>query len=361
MRLFKATTIALALGMGMALASTHAFSQSSYTATTGSDGISQSDVIEGGYSSLQATQTSTQGTGISAAIATPDLAASGGASLAGFQGASLSGSNQSSSNYSHSSDTNSSSAGGKSIQAGGFSASSGGQNSDSGKDSESSGGSSIQAGGFSASSGGHSSDSVQSDTTASRSDTSSFSACFFCSDNGSSQTEALSAQSGWIAASHGSFVGSTSTSSTGSSGPSVAALFVFGQSTDIPESGELKDKTVASPLTYISNSALNNESGTVALNQVAGVGNEQGNNLGTVTQMTGQNSTTAGSNSFNLQSNQTIADAGEIEGSARQAGCNQAGETAYISNAMEYMSGNAMVNQASGVANQQLNNVILAH
>ncbi len=87
------------------------------------------------------------------------------------------------------------------------------------------------------------------------------------------------------------------------------------------------------------------------------MGNQQGNNLSTLLETTGAGGTTAGSNSVNVEGNQTIADAGLITDATTLGG-----ETATL--ATNVLTGNAgavAANVGAGVGNQQVNNITLAH
>ena len=176
-------------------------------------------------------------------------------------------------------------------------------------------------------------------------------------DNGTSKSLALNYVKLWVDVSHSETQGSATTSGTTSTGTSVAGLFVFGQTTAVSENGLLADAAPIAPVVLVSTGDFNGDGGYVALNQVAGVGNQQGNNLSTLLEVSGANSTTAGSNSVNVEGNQTLADAGTIAGAYGSGG-----ESATIqSDAFQNISGAVAFNQAAGVANQQVNNLTLAH
>ena len=107
----------------------------------------------------------------------------------------------------------------------------------------------------------------------------------------------------------------------------------------------------------VANDDLENNNGYVALNLVAGVGNQQGNNLSTLLETTGAGGTTAGANSVNVEGNQTIADAGLIDD---QTVAGQ--ETATLgTNVLAGNAGAVAANIGAGVGNQQVNNITLAH
>jgi len=163
----------------------------------------------------------------------------------------------------------------------------------------------------------------------------------------------------WIHASESEVQGSATTSSTTSAGVSVAGLFVFGQTTAVGAGGTLEDEVPNPPTVSVATDTLDTNSGSVALNLVAGVGNQQGNNLSTLLEVSGAGGTTAGSNSVNVEGNQTIADAGVITDAATLGGGN---ETATLANdVLDTNSGAVAVNVGAGVGNQQVNNITLAH
>ncbi len=308
MKFFKATAMALVVGAGLALVTTQAAraqetAESSSTYTSSISGNSESITLGAGLSDTQVVATSTSGTAIAAAIATPLFAASGGGSLAGGH----------------------LSFGGTGPQTQASSAPVLGNCGVFGctPNIPASYGSVLNGGSF------HGSASI---------------------DNGHSDTFALNHIALWIDASAESTQGSATTSGTTSTGISVAGLFVFGQTIAVPTSGSLTDTEPVAPGVYISSGDFNSDSGAIALNQVAGVGNQQGNNLSTLAEV-------QGSNSVNVEGSQTLADSGVI-GDSYTTG----GDTANIQpNAFQSVSGSLAVNQAAGIANQQANNVTLAH
>lgn len=175
--------------------------------------------------------------------------------------------------------------------------------------------------------------------------------------DGSTATSASNNIALWVEASHAESQGSATTSDTGATGNSFAGLFVFGQTMAVSEDGYLADNTPVAPTVYVASGDFNGASGAIALNQVAGVGNQQGNNLTTGLELSGANSTTVGSNTANVQGNQTLADAGDVE-----ADYGSSYETAYVdTNAFQNVTGAVSLNQAAGVANQQVNNMTLLH
>jgi len=175
-------------------------------------------------------------------------------------------------------------------------------------------------------------------------------------DNGTADTLAINYVKLWVDSSHSETQGSVTTSGTTSTGTSVAGLFVFGQTTAVSENGSLTDSDPIGPVVVVNTGDFNNTSGEIALNQVAGVGNQQGNNLSTMLEVTGANGTEAGANSVNVEGSQTLADAGTIGDSYTT------GESASIAaNAFQGITGAVAFNQAAGVANQQVNNLTIAH
>jgi len=173
--------------------------------------------------------------------------------------------------------------------------------------------------------------------------------------NGETFTVAFNHTHLWAEVSHQEAQGTTGTSGTGGTGNSLATLFVFGQTTAVSENGDLEDNSPIAPVVSVGAGDFNNSTGYIALNQVAGVGNQQGNALATVAELSGANGTTAGSNSINTESNQTLAVAGEIDNNYGSGG-----ESATISpGTFQGVTGAIAFNQAAGVANQQANTMIL--
>lgn len=304
MRLLKATAMALVVGAGVALVSTQVRAQpaqSSYTYTTSDSGNTEDNSFEGALTSFQLSATETSGDAIAFAEAnaidgTANFSASEpGGTVTGQQ----------------SSDVLSSPYGGTCNQFGCT---------------------------------GTASDTVLNGPSST-------------TDNGTSATLAINFVHLWVDASHSETQGSSTTSGTGGTGNSVAGLFVFGQTTAVSENGSLTDSAPIAPVVLVSSGDFNGDSGNIALNQVAGVGNQQGNNLSTLLEQTGANGTTPGSNSVNVEGNQVLADAGTI-GNAYGSG----GESATIQpGAFQTITGSVAFNQAAGVANQQVNNLTLAH
>jgi len=299
MKFFKATAMALVAGAGLALVASQALAQdSSSTSTSSISGNTEEVDIGAGISSTQIDATHTSGTAIAAAIATPEFVASGGASFG--QGGSIGATGP---------QTQGPNLPGVAPFPGEL-------------------GHVLNGGSFHAS-----------------------------LDPSESDTLALNHVALWIDASASETQGSATTSSTTSAGVSVAGLFVFGQTTAVSSGGTLTDNVQFAPTVTVATDDLQNNDGSVALNLVAGVGNEQGNNLSTLLEATGANDTTAGSHSVNVEGNQTIADAGIITDAATFGG-----ETATLGS--DVASGNAgavAANVGAGVGNQQVNNLTLAH
>jgi len=291
--------MALIAGAGLALVASQALAQnSSSTDTSSINGNTESVVIGAGISSTQIDATHTSGNAIAAAIATPIFTASGGASFG--QGGSIG-------------------ATGPQTQ---------GPNLPGANGSPGQLGNVLNGGSFNAT-----------------------------LDPSESDTFALNHVALWIVAAETETQGSATTSSTSSAGVSVAGLFVFGQTTAVSSGGTLTDNAQFAPEVTVGDSDLNNNNGNVALNLVAGVGNQQGNNLSTLLETTGAGGTTAGANSVNVEGNQTIADAGIITDATAFGG-----ESATLgTNVLAGNAGNAAANVGAGVGNQQVNNVTLAH
>jgi len=304
MKFIKGTAMALIAGAGLALVASQALAQSTDSSSTNTSSISgntESVAIGAGVSSTQIDATHTSGNAIAAAIATPIFTASGGASFG--QGGSFSGTGPQA---------------GNNIAPSPF----GGQFGSGGQLGVLNGGS------FK----GH-------------------------IDPSESDTFALNHVALWIVAAASETQGSATTSATTSAGVSVAGLFVFGQTTAVSSGGVLTDATPGAPVVSVATDDLDTNTGSVALNLVAGVGNQQGNNLSTLLEVSGAGTTTAGANSVNVEGNQTIADAGLITDGA----VNGFESAALANDVLDTNSGAVAVNVAAGVGNQQVNNITLAH
>jgi hypothetical protein len=304
MKLFKAAAMALVAGAGLALVAGQALAQdSSSTNTSSINGNTESGSISAGLSDTQIDATHTEGTAIAAAIATPLGTASAGGSLAGGGGG-FHFTGPESQNFTTG-------------QLGSCGVNGCVPNINPTYGSVLDGGSG--GGGFHV-------------------------------DNGESDTFALNHIALWINASGSSTQGAATTSGTTSTGVSVAGLFVFGQTIAVPSSGSLTDGNAIGPVVLVSSGDFNGDTGDVAFNQTAGVGNQQGNTLTTLTELA------AGANSINVENSQTIADAGVI-GDSYTTGANASIQT----NAFQAITGVVGVNQAAGVANQQVNTITAAH
>lgn len=308
MKFIKGTALALIAGASLALVASQALAQSDNSSSTNTSSINgNSDAVEigAGISSTQIDATHTSGNAIAAAIATPIFTASGGASFG--QGGSLG-------------------ATGPQTQGPNIDPVPGGPNPNQvalpGQLGNVLNGGSIHA---------H-------------------------IDPSESDTFALNHVALWINASEAEVQGSATTSSTTSAGVSVAGLFVFGQTTAVGPGGTLTDQVPNPPSVSIASDSLDNNNGSVALNLVAGVGNQQGNNLSTLLEVSGAGGTTAGSNSVNVEGNQTLADAGTITDQTSFGG-----ESATLgSSVLTGNAGAAAANVAAGVGNQQANNITLS-
>jgi len=292
MKFIKGTAMALIAGAGLALVASQALAQnSSSTDTSSINGNTESVAIGAGISSTQIDATHTSGNAIAAAIATPIFTASGGGSFG--QGGSIGGTGPQTQGPNLPGSNGSGGTLGHVLNGGSFHAS---------------------------------------------------------LDPSDSDTFALNHVALWIAAAASETQGSATTSGTTSAGVSVAGLFVFGQTTAVSSGGKLTDQVQFAPEVTVGDSDLNNNNGYVALNLVAGVGNLQGNNLTTLTEVTG------GANSVNVEGNQTLADAGTITDQTSFGG-----ESATLgSSVLTGNAGAAAANVAAGVGNQQANNITLS-
>jgi hypothetical protein len=174
------------------------------------------------------------------------------------------------------------------------------------------------------------------------------------SDNGRSATDAFNRDAIFVHADETDEQGSDSTTSTHSTGLSLSALFVFAQTIAVDD-GTLTGDT-GNPYTVTANNVADNVAGSLALNQVAGVGNQQGNNLSTVAEIA------AGSNAVENEGRQTIAINGTVE---EEAIPGATGDSATLGgttgSVFGTIAGAVAANQAVGVGNQQVNNITLAH
>jgi len=148
--------------------------------------------------------------------------------------------------------------------------------------------------------------------------------------------------------------GSANVTGTHTTGIALAALFVFEQTLTVDAGGNLTDAT-GSPFTVdASGQIAAGVSGSLALNLVSGIGNEQGNNLSTAAEVDG-------SNSVEAEGRQTLTVDGTVTELAKSSGdlvtLGSAGGTASLGT----IAGAAAINIAAGTGNQQVNNISLAH
>lgn len=174
-------------------------------------------------------------------------------------------------------------------------------------------------------------------------------------------------------------LGSQTESSSSGSGESLAAVFVFGQNIVVDGHGELADESGAAKSASIDTS-FNSATGQMAINQVDGVGNQQANLFATLAELNGSTSSpNSGSNSINvtdvqnivLSDNAEVSNEPYVHGQTCIAGgpgfCNVESQTpppsdaVSITGSFESLTGSIALNQATGVANQQVNSVMLAH
>jgi hypothetical protein len=173
--------------------------------------------------------------------------------------------------------------------------------------------------------------------------------------------------------------GGQTESSSGGSGESLAAVFVFGQNIVVDGRGELVDESGAHKTASIDGSFAS-VAGQMALNQTDGVGNQQANLFATAAELNG--STTgpnSGSNALNVTDAQNIVltDNAEVSNEPYVHGqtcifsifgvCSAfsqtppPGDSVSITNSFASVAGSVALNQSTGVANQQVNSILLAH
>jgi len=182
--------------------------------------------------------------------------------------------------------------------------------------------------------------------------------------------------------------GAELTSTSGGSGESLAAVFVFGQNIVLSNDATLENDSGAHTTALIDKSftALTGAApaGVFQNNNAAGVGNQQGNYMATLTELSGATSgpvtqTNSGSNALNVTSAQNLVLNDSTVGTeeyvhARTLACNTeadpdcirsniepAGDVATIESSFVGVTGAVQNNNASGVANQQVNSILLAH
>jgi len=174
--------------------------------------------------------------------------------------------------------------------------------------------------------------------------------------------------------------GASTESSSGGSGESLAAVFVFGQNIVVHEAGLHQDSGTNDTAT-IAGGSFGSVAGVALVNQSAGVGDQQANLFATVAELNG--STTgpnSGSNAINVTDAQNliITKAGVsndpyVHGTV-YANCEATdaddctasqvqplGDVASIAGSFTTVAGAVAVNQTVGVANQQVNSIMMAH
>lgn len=153
--------------------------------------------------------------------------------------------------------------------------------------------------------------------------------------------------------------GASTESSTESSGDSLAAVFVFGQNIVVHDA-ELRNDSGLPDTASITGSFLS-VAGAATINQSAAVGAQQANLFATVQELDGSTAgPNSGANSLNVTDAQNIivtAD-GEVENEEYES---STGDTASITGSFLSVAGAVAVNQTVGVANQQVNDIVIAH
>ncbi|HKV55429.1 MAG TPA: hypothetical protein VJN94_12395 [Candidatus Binataceae bacterium] len=140
-------------------------------------------------------------------------------------------------------------------------------------------------------------------------------------------------------------------SMAGSGTGSNAELFVFNQVLNVAPTGSLRDASGGAQVALADN-ALSSVAGVVALNQAAGVANQQGSIVRAVAAGNGI-SPAGAANSVNVENQQSLNVAGQIEA------VGSGGYSASIGgNALQNVTGVVAINQAAGVANQQVSTVL---
>ncbi|MGH8010944.1 MAG: hypothetical protein ACREQ4_00430 [Candidatus Binataceae bacterium] len=302
MKLFKMAALAVVAGAGLALAGTPVLAQNAAsTSTSSSIGAGSSTSIEGAGSNTSNVLSASKGTAGGAGIATPLGSAALGVSKAGGTTNADSTTNNSTANA----DTASNYNGTTTLVPGGGTTTAGTTNNDS--------------------------------TT----------------KNGSQLTDAYDHAHLWVDAEHSQGAHAKSASATNATGTSLAALFVFGQN---QADSTIEDGSTFGDVTFVSSGDFNGSSGTIALNQVAGIANQQGNTMATALELSADNSTVAGSNTVNVETNQNL-----IDNSVTEDGKSTADSATILPNAFQNVTGSIAFNQASGSANQQVNQMTLLH
>jgi hypothetical protein len=189
-----------------------------------------------------------------------------------------------------------------------------------------------------------------------------------------------SSQFGLIHSSTWEKSGGTTESSSGGSGESLAAVFVFGQNIVVDGSGELVDESGAAKTVGVATSFAS-VAGQLALNQTDGVGNQQANLFATLAELNGSSTgPNSGSNAINVTDGQNIivTDNAEVSNEpyvhattypvceagtddCRSSQTPPPGDTVGIATSFASVAGSVAINQSAGVANQQANSVLIAH
>ncbi|MGH7905578.1 MAG: hypothetical protein ACREP6_03030 [Candidatus Binataceae bacterium] len=332
MNFFKMATLAVVAGAGLALAGTPVFAQSAGTSTSSSVGAGSSVSTEGAASTEQNSFNATSGTATSTSSTDPFTTTNTTGSTAG--NVSINATLSKANNTSNTDGTTTNAQIGNNIAPSAF----GGPNGSPGIVSALDGGGTTS----------------NNDTTGK---TKTASLTVTGADNGHSVADSFTKGHLWIdhEAHEGAHANGTST--TSATGDSMAALFVFGQTNVVNADSKLVDKSGQPDVVYVSTGDFSAINGTVALNQVAGVANQQGNTLATALELSGSNGTDAGSNTSNVENAQTLINSGVIKEANKSAS-----DTAYIqTNAFQNVSGAIALNQAAGLANQQVNTMTLLH
>jgi hypothetical protein len=201
------------------------------------------------------------------------------------------------------------------------------------------------------------------------------------SSTGSAAFESEAAAFGLNHSSTWEKAGGSVESSSGGSGESLAAVFVFGQNIVVDGRAELTDESGAAKKASIDGS-FGSVAGQVAFNQTDGVGNQQANLFATAAELNG--STTgpnSGSNALNVTDAQNIVltDNAEVsnEPYVHSQTCIAAGnpgapcattsqtpppgDLVSVTGSFGSVAGSLALNQSTGVANQQVNSILLAH
>jgi hypothetical protein len=200
------------------------------------------------------------------------------------------------------------------------------------------------------------------------------------SSTGDPSFESSSNQFGLIHSANWEKSGGTVESSSGGAGESLAAVFVFGQNLVVDGHGELVDESGAAKKATIGTS-FTSVAGQVALNQTDGVGNQQANLFATLAELNGSSTgPNSGSNAINVTDAQNIVltDDAEVsnepyvhsttfpvcEGSTDDCRSSQTpppSDEVSIVGSFGTVAGSVAINQSAGVANQQVNSILLAH